>query len=258
MSMKKGIYILPNSITLCGMTCGIYAIFQIVKYPDQLPHLELAAWAILLANIFDALDGWIARLTNSASRFGVQLDSLSDLLSFCAAPAILVYSWELNTLGRYGWAAALFFVLCGAMRLARFNVQAESVESRNFTGMPTPAASTILTSGVLVCLNYWEAPLTPHRWIPYLALGLTFLIAFLMVSTVRYRSAKEILMRQRKPFWWLVIFAALIYLLAIHPGPVLFIASILYLFSGLIEHSYRNLVKTPAHPPAPLLPSARK
>lgn len=253
MSLKKGIYILPNSITLCGMTCGIYAMLQIIKYPNDPRHLELAAWAILLANIFDALDGWIARLTNSASRFGVQLDSLSDLLTFCAASSILVYSWELNTLGRYGWAASLFFVLCGAMRLARFNVQSDSVESRSFTGMPTPAASTILTSGVLLSLNYWEAP---PRWIAYLALGLTFLIAFLMVSTVRYRSAKEILMRQRKPFWWLVLFAGLIYLLAIHPGPVLFVGSIIYLLSGLIEHGYRHLVKTgprlqTAHPTSP-------
>jgi CDP-diacylglycerol--serine O-phosphatidyltransferase len=258
MSMKKGIYILPNSITLCGMTCGIYAILQIVKYPNDPHRLELAAWAILLANIFDALDGWIARLTNSASRFGVQLDSLSDLLTFCAASSILVYSWELNTLGRYGWAASLFFVLCGAMRLARFNVQSESVESRSFTGMPTPAASTILTSGVLLSLNYWEAPLTPPRWIAYLALGLTFLLAFLMVSTVRYRSAKEILMRQRKPFWWLVLFAGIIYLLVIHPGPVLFLGSIVYLLSGLVEQAYRKIAKRPARPPAPHLPSPQK
>ncbi len=240
MSMKKGIYILPNSITLCGMTCGIYAILQIVKYPNDLRHLEMAAWAILLANIFDALDGWVARLTNSASRFGVQLDSLSDLISFCAAPSILIYSWELNALGRYGWAASLFFVLCGAMRLARFNVQSDSVESRSFTGMPTPAAATILTSSLLMCLNYWS---TPPRWVAFIALGLTFLVAFLMVSTIRYRSAKEILMRQRKPFWWLVLFAGLIYLLVIHPGPFLFIASILYLFSGLAEHAYHRFVR---------------
>ncbi|MEI8243519.1 MAG: CDP-diacylglycerol--serine O-phosphatidyltransferase, partial [bacterium] len=151
--MRKGIYIIPNSITLCGMTLGFYSILSSLKGfsstgAEASAHFSYAASAILFANIADALDGWVARLTNSTSKFGVQLDSLSDLLTFGAAPAVLAFSYCLYDLGRGGWAVPLFFVLCAAMRLARFNVQSDSAECRHFTGMPTPSAATILSSGI--------------------------------------------------------------------------------------------------------------
>ncbi|MEW6214507.1 MAG: CDP-diacylglycerol--serine O-phosphatidyltransferase, partial [Nitrospirota bacterium] len=137
--MRKGIYILPNTLTLCGMFCGFYSILVALK-GDYL-H---AAWAIMIANIFDGLDGWVARLTHSTTRFGIELDSLSDLVAFGVAPSVMLYKWALTPFGRVGWATAFLFVACGALRLARYNVQMGSTESRSFTGMPTPGAATIV------------------------------------------------------------------------------------------------------------------
>lgn len=261
--MKKGIYLLPNTITLCGMTCGFYAITSAVRgfssatinpaSPEAVMYFTHAAWAILIANIFDALDGWIARLTNSSSKFGVQLDSLSDLLTFCAASAVLVYSWRLYEMTKYGWGVSLFFVLCGALRLARYNIQADTAESRTFTGMPTPAAATILASGALFCLDpdrqfhsTYEAPAL---------LILTLLLGFLMVSTIRYHSAKEIMMKQRKPFWWLVIVAGFLLLLRLYPTEVIFTCSILYMLSGLVEEGIRRLLHLNPHRKPPINPA---
>ena len=179
--MKKGIYIIPNSITLCGMTLGFYSMLSSVK-----GEFGYAAKAILFANIADALDGWVARKTNSTSKFGVQLDSLSDMVTFGAAPAVLAFSWSLQNLERVGWAVPLFFVLCAALRLARFNVQVDSAESRCFTGMPTPSAATILSSGIWVCIENR----IQFTGLGYIFLGLTLLLGLLMVSTIRYLSLK--------------------------------------------------------------------
>ena len=123
------------------MFCGFYAILASLK-----GHYIYSAWAILIANVFDGLDGWVARLTHSTTRFGIELDSLSDLVAFGIAPAVLIYSWALQSFGRLGWGAAFLFVICGALRLARFNVQMGSAESKSFTGMPIPGAATVMAS----------------------------------------------------------------------------------------------------------------
>ncbi|MEI6218298.1 MAG: CDP-diacylglycerol--serine O-phosphatidyltransferase [bacterium] len=240
--MKKGVYLIPNSITLMGATCGFYSILATLE-----SNWEHAAWAILLATIFDALDGWVARLTNAASRFGVQLDSLSDLLTFCVAPAILLYKWKLHECGRVGWGVTLFFVLCGALRLARFNVQSDTAESRSFTGMPTPGAATCMASGVLVFLTY-ELDFTSMA---YVLTGLMFLLDFLMVSNIRYLSAKEFLMMKRKPFWMLVLFAAIVFLIFVNPPVVLFTSSLVYIISGLVEEGGRIIRHRPRPCPTP-------
>ena len=251
--MKKGIYIIPNSITLCGMTLGFYSILSSLK-----GDYSYAVWAILFANIADALDGWVARLTNSTSKFGVQLDSLSDMLTFGAAPAILVFSWGFPTLTphRLGWAVSLFFVLCAALRLARFNVQVDTAECRSFTGMPTPSAATILTSGILVCLEEH----LEYTWLPYVFLGLVFLLGLLMVSNVRYHSLKELNKLKKKPFWVLVMVAVMVLLILVNPAKTIFIASSLYLFSGLLEALYRLRHKRggPAAKPGPAAPAASR
>ena len=241
--VRKGIYIIPNSITLCGMTLGFYAILSALK-----GDFTYAAWFILLANISDALDGWVARLTNSTSKFGVQLDSLSDMLTFGAAPAVLIFCWGFPTLTphRIGWAVSLFFVLCAALRLARFNVQADTAESRSFTGMPTPSAATILTSGILVCI---EEPLH-YTWLPYFFLGLVFLLGLLMVSNVRYHSLKELNKLKKKPFWVLVVVAIIVFLIQINPPRTIFIASFLYLLSDLVEALIRLRYRRPTQVPA--------
>ena len=230
--MKKGIYLLPNGITLCGMTCGFYSILLSCN-----SRFEDAAWFIIIANIFDALDGWIARMTNSTSRFGVQLDSLSDFLVFPAATAVLLYTWQMNLVDpmRLGQAAAIFFVMCGALRLARYNVQAETAECRSFTGMPSPAAASTLA----VCPLVFGTDPDPR--IPGVMIFLTFLLGLLMVSEIRYHSLKEIKFKQRQPFWLLVVFAGLVFLIVSYREKVIFFAAIAYMLLGLIEEIWRRV-----------------
>jgi CDP-diacylglycerol--serine O-phosphatidyltransferase len=210
------------------MSCGFYSILATFKgHIDQEFYVN-AAWGILAANIFDFLDGWIARLTNSSSRFGTQLDSLSDLIAFSVAPAVLVYSFGLNTMGRVGWGASFFFIMCGALRLARYNVQMDTRESKAFTGMPTPGAATVVASFVLFYYEVWNHTLVKN----YFAITLTFALALLMVSTIRYHSLKELDLKRRKPFRYLIIFATICFLIVSNPPVVIFISSALYMISG--------------------------
>jgi CDP-diacylglycerol--serine O-phosphatidyltransferase len=236
--MKKGIYILPNTLTLCGMFLGFYSIIAALR-GDYLQ----AAWAIMLAMVFDGLDGWVARLTHSTTRFGIELDSLSDLVSFGVAPAVMLYQWALGDFGRVGWACAFIFMACGALRLARYNVQMGSTESKAFTGMPIPAAATIVASTVIF---YYEIrDHDPERNL--FILLLTLLLAALMVSTLRYHGAKEIDFRKRKPFWILVAVVVVFAIMVIHKEIALFVFAMLYIFGGIIENIilfYRKRRKT--------------
>lgn len=227
--MRKGVYVLPNALTMTGMFFGFFSILSSFR-----GNFEAAAWGILIASVFDGLDGWVARLTNSASRFGVQLDSLSDLVAFGVAPAVLLYTWALVPFGRIGWAAAFLFMGCGALRLARFNVQAGTTESKAFTGMPIPGAAGIVAATVLFYLEMWET--SPGKnW--YLVL-LTVVLAALMVSTLRYHGAKEVKLGKRKPFWMLVLFAVIVALVIAHPPIVLFSFGMIYMTAGIIENIY--------------------
>jgi CDP-diacylglycerol--serine O-phosphatidyltransferase len=211
------------------MLLGFYSILSTLK-----GNYVYAAWAILFATIFDGLDGWVARLTNSTTKFGIELDSLSDLVSFGVAPAVLMYKWALTPFGRFGWAAAFWFMACGALRLARYNVQMGSTESKSFTGMPIPGAATIIASLVLFYHEISDMP--PVKNI--LILGLTVLLAFLMVSTLKYHGAKEIDFRQRKPFWILVAFVLGLTIIVMHPPISLFLFAMIYLLGGIIENIY--------------------
>ncbi len=226
--MRKGIYVLPNMLTLCGMFCGFYAI--LASFKGQYVY---GAWAILIAIIFDGLDGWVARLTNTTTKFGIELDSLSDLIAFGIAPAVLIYSWGLSHFGRIGWGAAFLFVICGALRLARYNVQMDSAESMAFTGMPIPAAATVVASSVLFYTEVW-GDLTDKN---YIILVLPFLLAILMVSTLRYHGLKEIDLKKRKPFWLLVVLVVAFILIFMYPESVIFLFSITYMFWGIVESS---------------------
>lgn len=210
------------------MFCGFYAILASLK-----GHYIYSAWAILIAIIFDGLDGWVARLTHSTTRFGIELDSLSDLVAFGIAPAVLIYIWALQSFGRLGWGGAFLFVICGALRLARFNVQMGSAESKSFTGMPIPGAATIVASLVLFYNEMWGV-LTGKN---YMILLLPFLLAILMVSTLRYHGLKEIDPRSRKPFWLLVIVVVVFVLIIMHPEIVIFIFSMIYMLWGIIENA---------------------
>jgi len=224
--MRKGIYLLPNTLTLCGMFCGFYAILASFK-----GHYVYSAWAILIANIFDGLDGWVARVTHSTTKFGIELDSLSDLVAFGVAPAVLIYSWGLQPFGRVGWGAAFLFIICGALRLARFNVQMGSAESKTFTGLPIPGAATVVASLVLFYTEVW-GDLTGRN---YIILLFPFLLAILMVSTLRYHGVKEIDPKRRKPFYLLVAIVAAFVLIFMYPEIVIFIFSIGYMLWGIFE-----------------------
>lgn len=227
--MKKGIYILPNSLTLSGMFFGFYSILSAIK-----GNFDYAAWSIMIAVVFDGLDGWVARLTHSTTRFGIELDSLSDLVAFGVAPSVLIYKWSIAPFGRIGFAAAFLFTACGALRLARYNVQMGSTESKAFTGMPIPGAATIIATVVLYWHEIWKA--TPQKNV--FVLVLTTFLALLMVSTLRFHGLKEIDFRRRKPFWILVVFVIGIVLILIHPPTALFVFAMAYLLEGLIENIY--------------------
>jgi len=227
--MRKGIYILPNTLTLCGMFMGFYSILTSLRglYVD-------ASWAIIIAMVFDGLDGWVARLTHSTTRFGIELDSLSDLVAFGVAPAVMLFKWNLASYGRIGWSAAFLFMACGALRLARYNVQMGSAESKSFTGMPIPGAATIVATMVIFYYEIWETVPTKNIYI----LLLTFILAVLMVSTLRFHGAKEIDFSKRKPFWILVAIVVGFAIIVMHPPIALFIFAMIYLFEGIIENIF--------------------
>ena len=225
--MRKGIYILPNTLTLCGMFFGFFAILAALK--GNYLH---SAWAIIFAMVFDGLDGWVARLTNSTTRFGIELDSLSDLVAFGVAPAVMLYKWALAPFGRVGWAVAFLFLACGALRLARYNVQMGSAESKAFTGMPIPGAATITATLVMFYHEMWEAMPEKNFYILFLTISL----AVLMVSTLRFHGAKELDFRNRKPFWLLVAIVVVFTVIVIHPPIALFLFAMVYLFGGILEN----------------------
>jgi len=193
-----------------------------------------ASWAIIIAVIFDGLDGWVARLTHSTTRFGIELDSLSDLVAFGVAPAVMLYTWTLAPFGRIGWAIAFLFMACGALRLARYNVQMGSTESKSFTGMPIPAAATIIATVVIFYHEIWETIPVKNYYI----LLLIFILAVLMVSTLRFHGAKELDFSKRKPFWLLVAIVVVFTLIVIHPPIALFMFAMIYLFGGILENIF--------------------
>ncbi len=227
--MRKGVYILPNGLTLCGMLFGFYSI--LASFKGNYVH---AGWAIIIASVFDGLDGWVARMTHSTTKFGIELDSLSDLIAFGVAPAVMVYSWSLKSYGRIGWAVSFLFVACGALRLARFNVQMGSAEKKYFTGLPIPAAAGVLAS--LVIFHFSQLGGDAGRNIFILALS--FVLGMLMISTLRFHGLKEIDFRKRKPFWVLVIIVMIIMIITAHPPIALFGFAVIYLTGGLIENTF--------------------
>lgn len=224
--MKKGIYILPNLFTLGNMLCGFYSIISTIE--GRFHH---AAIAIFIAALADGLDGKVARLTGTCSRFGVEFDSLADLLSFGIAPALLIYIWALGPYQRVGWLAAFLFVICGALRLARFNVQVYTSENKYFTGLPIPAAAATIASFVLL-----------HQFLfkeegnkPIIIAALAYILAFLMVSNIKYRSFKHWKLRERKPFYFLVLIALLLLVILAQPQIMAFILICGYVLSGIGE-----------------------
>lgn len=223
------IYVLPNLLTTLNMFFGFFAIIYAI-YGEFLT----SAGAIVVAAIFDLLDGRVARMTQSTSRFGAEYDSLSDLVSFGLAPGLLLFLWSLQPFGRLGWLACFFYVACGALRLARFNVQTATTGKSHFEGLPIPMAAGIVASSVLAFEDL-EMDAT-RSWI---LLAMTFLLGFVMVSNFRYRSFKDIDLRQRLPFKFLVAGVFLLAVVAIRPETTLFLLFLSYALLGAIFGIWR-------------------
>jgi CDP-diacylglycerol---serine O-phosphatidyltransferase len=222
---RRGVYLLPSLLTIGNMFCGYACVVYAMR-----GEYETAAPFIGFAIVLDMLDGRIARMTGTESEFGVQFDSMADIISFGVAPAILSFSWGLSPLGRLGWAAGFIFVTAAAMRLARFNIQsAGGGDKRYFVGMPSPAAAGISAATVYAYpwgfYDYREA-------LPVLAMVLV--PAVLMVSTIRFRSFKTIDLQSRRPYTVLILIAAGIMLITTHPRYVLVAMAYAYLASGFI------------------------
>lgn len=216
-------YILPSLFTTANLFCGFYALIAAIE-----GHFFPASVAILMAMVFDILDGRVARLTGTASRFGVEYDSLCDLVSFGLAPAILAYTFALKSYGRYGWLACFLYVATAALRLARFNVQASSSAKTYFTGLPSPAAAGLVTTTVL--FFRWLGLEPPVRHLAILAM--VYILSYLMVSNIPYFSFKRISWAERHPFYSLVTFVLILTVVAAEPPLMLFLVFLLYALSG--------------------------
>jgi CDP-diacylglycerol--serine O-phosphatidyltransferase len=222
--LHRGVYLLPNLLTTCGLFAGFYAIIATID-----AQYQAAALCILVAHVFDGLDGRIARLTKSSSRFGIEYDSLADLVAFGVAPGILAYKWALQPWGNWGWLAASLYVTCGALRLARFNVQVDSVEKRRFVGLPIPAAADTIASTVLLYYFFGGEGAT-HKHV--ILLVVIYVLAALMISNVSYNSFKGIHFSTRQPLWILVALIVGLKLVIAEPQIFLFTAFLLYALSG--------------------------
>jgi CDP-diacylglycerol--serine O-phosphatidyltransferase len=224
--MRKGIYILPNLFTTGNLFCGFWAIISVFQ-----EKFFYSAVAILLASVFDILDGKVARLSGATSKFGVQYDSLADLVSFGIAPALLAFSWALRPYGKFGWLAAFLFVVCGALRLARFNVQSASGEVKYFKGLPIPAAASMIALTILLYLRLIETD-----WVKDIViLVMIYILAFLMVSNIRYFSFKELDLAKRKPFSIFIFVILSMIVIVMEPTLVLFGFILAYVFSGPVN-----------------------
>ncbi|MET3129935.1 CDP-diacylglycerol--serine O-phosphatidyltransferase [Oxalobacteraceae bacterium GrIS 1.11] len=227
---RRGIYLLPNAFTTAALFCGFYAIIMAM---DQ--KFEHAAWAIFIAMILDGLDGRIARLTNTQSEFGAQYDSLSDMVSFGAAPALVIYEWSLRGLGRYGWLAAFVYCAGGALRLARFNTNIEVVDKRFFQGLPSPAAAAIV-AGYILLMD--DLKVSGVQW-PWVSWSITLFAGLTMVTNVPYYSFKDVNFRKSVPFIVVFLIALAFALVSIDPPKVLFPIFILFGFSGYAVYFWR-------------------
>ncbi len=215
MPLRKGVFLLPNLLTTCGLFAGFFSVIASVRGDYQ-----QAAVAVLIANVFDILDGRVARLTNTSTRFGIEYDSLADVIAFGVAPGVLIYTWGLAQWGTMGWLAASTYVACGALRLARFNVQYETTEKRHFLGLPIPAAAEVIASTVL--LHYYlggDGEVTKRVTL----LLVTYALAGLMVSSFKYFSFKEAPLLRRQPFWSLVAVVFVLTLVTAFPQAMLFL-----------------------------------
>jgi len=243
--MRRGAYLLPSLLTLGNLFCGYACVIFALRH-----NFEQAAMFIGFAIVLDMLDGRVARMTGTSSAFGVEFDSLADMVSFGMAPAVLCFAWGLKGFEQAGWAATFVFASAAAIRLARFNIQTNvpGVDKRYFVGMPSPAAAGVPAATV------FAYPTFVAGW-PYnlLALPMVLVPAFLMVSTVRYRSFKSFDLGTRRSYRGLLIMSLVIAAIVTHPQITLVVVAYSYLASGLIGWAWARLAR---RAPDPMLTSA--
>ena len=229
---RKGIYLLPNLFTTGALFAGYYSIIAAIQ-----GKFEMACLSIFIAALLDALDGRVARLTNTQSEFGEQYDSLSDLVSFGVAPSLLMFNWSLfhltavsPVMGKIGWLAAFIYAVCGALRLARFNTQIGVIDKAYFQGLPSPAAAAVISSFVWVSVDLE----IDGETLKYITLPLTVITGLLMVSRIRYYSFKTIPFKENVSFIWILLLVLVFVLLTIKTAWVLFVVFGCYALSGII------------------------
>ena len=227
---SRGIYLLPNAFTTAALFCGFYAIVMAMNL-----KFDYASIAIFVAMVLDSLDGRVARMTNTQSEFGAQYDSLSDMVSFGAAPALVVYEWSLRGMGKLGWLAAFVYCAGGALRLARFNTNIAVVDKRYFQGLPSPAAAALVAGFVWLMddLRFAGTDLSWYAWVITLYAGIT------MVTNVPFYSFKDVNFRKPVPFIAALLVVVALVLISSDPSKVLFGLFVLYGLSGWIMWGWR-------------------
>lgn len=234
---RKGIYMLPNSVTLAALFCGFYAIVMAMN-----KRFDLATLAIFAAMILDSLDGRVARMTQTQSAFGEQMDSLSDMVSFGVAPALVALEWAMQGIGRWGWIAAFIYCACAALRLARFNVNTGVVDKRWFQGLPSPAAAALVAGFIWLMTDEgrgYESYVSPQV-VSWTMFAITLYAGITMVTNLPFYSFKDLRARRSVPFVSVVLVVLVIAIINIDPPLVLFGVFVAYAFSGFVVYFYRR------------------
>ncbi len=237
---RKGIYVLPNAITLAGLFGGFYAIVMAMN-----GRFELAALGVFCAMVLDSLDGRVARMTNTQSAFGEQMDSLADMVSFGAAPALIVYEWALKGLGKLGWIAAFVYCAGAALRLARFNTNIGIVDKRFFQGLPSPAAAALVAGFIWVMDDAGFKAVAQIEWLTWTAFAVTLFAGLTMVTNVPFYSFKVVGFKRSVPFIVIVAIALGIALINLHPPIALFGLFCMYAISGYGVYVWRRMKGKP-------------
>jgi CDP-diacylglycerol--serine O-phosphatidyltransferase len=237
---RKGLYVLPNLFTLAALFGGFYAVVMAMN-----GRFENAALGVFSAMVLDSLDGRVARMTNTQSTFGEQMDSLSDMVSFGAAPALVMYEWGLRGLGRWGWLAAFVYCACAALRLARFNTNIGVVDKRFFQGLPSPAAAALVMGFLWLLDDAGFSRTSEGPWLAWTAFVVTLYAGLTMVTNVPFYSFKDFSLKRSVPFVVIVGIALAIALINVHPPTVLFTAFCVYGLSGYGMYVWKRMKGKP-------------
>jgi len=233
---RKGVYILPNLFTLAALFGGFYAIVMAMN-----GRYEQSCYGVFCAMVLDSLDGRVARMTNTQSAFGAEMDSLSDMVSFGAAPALIVYEWALKGLGKAGWGIAFFYCACAALRLARFNTNQAVVDKRYFQGLPSPAAAALVVSFIWVVVDQQGySDVNGDSVLAWVAAAVTFYAGVTMVVNVPFYSFKDLSLKRSVPFIVIVLIALAIGIINLYPARIFFAIFCLYALSGYVVYAYKR------------------